>query len=760
VYVGGVGTDGKLHGISVDDSGVVQATVSGTVSANCTQTTSPWVVSNGGTFAVQAAISGSISNTSFAVTNTGTFAVQAACTGTVSANCTQTTSPWVVSNGGTFATQDSNLSGCIGSSKVNVNISSGNPTTIACTNTGTFAVQAAISGSISNTSFIATQGIGSNLHTVVDSGTVDVGSVGGTVTVAQITSPPTPWAVSGTLATNLNPPSTNNLGVLPALASQVAPIYVEGSQILLSTDLTGAVRTVLPQTTSVMGDLVSVDRRNQYDINFSGADATNAALLTNSSTGGGAVAQANGLGIYSAGATPSTAGDAKGVSVQLLEYRPGFDAYAYFTAAFVAPTDSNAAHNFVRIGLYGATDGFYVGFEGNVFSASVRQNSADSHVGQGSFNRDKLTGSTGSRFTRNGVVEAVNFAYLNLYRVRFSWFGAAPIVYEILTPDDVWIPFQEILQPNTSSTPSIYTTLIPFTGEAFKSVASASANVQFSSGCWAVGTTSSDVRLNDAVIDSNTAELVRAVITGKGPSGYANVAIDGADNLYVSVYNMPGIASPGATGNAGSLLEAGTLVNSSAPSYSNNTIEPLSLDTAGNLRTVLNAETSKVIGTVRNLGNAGAAFDAATGATVPANAIQVGGLAKTALPTAASDGQLVAPLADKFGRQAVVLQGDRALTTPFSYQSTAASPATMIASGGTGVFTDITELILTNESATATIVSISDGTIAYNFALAANGGLTKTFATPLKATSAATAWTVSNSSAVNVDCVGVVIDNK
>jgi hypothetical protein len=84
----------------------------------------------------------------------------------------------------------------------------------------------------------------------------------------------------------------------------------------------------------------------------------------------------------------------------------------------------------------------------------------------------------------------------------------------------------------------------------------------------------------------------------------------------------------------------------------------------------------------------------------------------------------------------------------------------MIASGGTGVFTDITELILTNESATATIVSISDGTIAYNFALAANGGLTKTFATPLKATSAATAWTVSNSSAVNVDCVGVVIDNK
>ncbi len=105
-------------------------------------------------------------------------------------------------------------------------------------------------------------------------------------------------------------------------------------------------------------------------------------------------------------------------------------------------------------------------------------------------------------------------------------------------------------------------------------------------------------------------------------------------------------------------------------------------------------------------------------------------------------------------------QGDRALTTPFTYQSTAASPATMIASGGAGVYTDITELVLTNESATATIVSITDGTLTYKFALAGNGGLTKTFATPLKASSTATAWQVSNSAAVNVDCVGVVINNK
>ncbi len=40
--------------------------------------------------------------------------------------------------------------------------------------------------------------------------------------------------------------------------------------------------------------------------------------------------------------------------------------------------------------------------------------------------------------------------------------------------------------------------------------------------------------------------------------------------------------------------------------------------------TTLNAETTKVIGTVRNLGNAGAIFDGATGAAVPANVVYMG----------------------------------------------------------------------------------------------------------------------------------------
>jgi len=48
--------------------------------------------------------------------------------------------------------------------------------------------------------------------------------------------------VSGTLTNNGAAPTTDNLGVLPAIANAAAPSWTEGRQVLLSTDLTGALR--------------------------------------------------------------------------------------------------------------------------------------------------------------------------------------------------------------------------------------------------------------------------------------------------------------------------------------------------------------------------------------------------------------------------------------------------------------------------------------------------------------------------------------
>ena len=63
--------------------------------------------------------------------------------------------------------------------------------------------------------------------------------------------------------------------------------------------------------------------------------------------------------------------------------------------------------------------------------------------------------------------------------------------------------------------------------------------------------------------------------------------------------------------------------------------------------------------TVSNDSTVGA--NSATGSAVPANAFYKGGIAKTALPTAASDGNLTGAMTDKFGRQIVVTETVRDL---------------------------------------------------------------------------------------------------
>lgn len=92
----------------------------------------------------------------------------------------------------------------------------------------------------------------------------------------------------------------------------------------------------------------------------------------------------------------------------------------------------------------------------------------------------------------------------------------------------------------------------------------------------------------------------------------------------------------------------------------------------------------------------------------------------------------------------------------FSVQSTSSSPSTLIAAG-TG-FTDITTLILVN-TGTATIVTVTDGTTSYLFALAAGDGINLNFAATLPGATSATAWTISNSASQTVDASGVYVNN-
>jgi hypothetical protein len=98
----------------------------------------------------------------------------------------------------------------------------------------------------SATSFTGTVAMGFNGTDIVglrmdssDNLLVNVAAFSGTVAVTQST---TPWIVAGNLTNNNAAPTSNNVGVLPAVASSAAPTYTAGDQVLLSTDLSGNLR--------------------------------------------------------------------------------------------------------------------------------------------------------------------------------------------------------------------------------------------------------------------------------------------------------------------------------------------------------------------------------------------------------------------------------------------------------------------------------------------------------------------------------------
>ena len=151
------------------------------------------------------------------------------------------------------------------------------------------------------------------------------------------------------------------------------------------------------------------------------------------------------------------------------------------------------------------------------------------------------------------------------------------------------------------------------------------------------------------------------------------------------------------------------------------------------------------------------AAGAIIGATAAGSALSFapvteGGLAKTANPTAVTDGQVVNALHDKLGKRISIpaLREVKAIQTT---TITGTSETTIVTAGGSGVFADLYRLIITNTSATAVTVTIKDataGTTRYVFAVpaAATVGFSADAGSAAKQATANNAWTATVSSSV------------
>lgn len=142
---------------------------------------------------------------------------------------------------------------------------------------------------------------------------------------------------------------------------------------------------------------------------------------------------------------------------------------------------------------------------------------------------------------------------------------------------------------------------------------------------------------------------------------------------------------------------------------------------------------------------------AAQGATASGSPVFTGGVAKTAQPTARTDGQIVAPLFDKVGRM-IVGSGShiRDLRDTNAMVTITGTAETTIVSAVASTFNDLEAFFIANSSATGVRVDIRDttgGTVRLSIWVPATTTYTYTGPT-LKQSTVNTNWTATVSSAV------------
>ena len=128
-----------------------------------------------------------------------------------------------------------------------------------------------------------------------------------------------------------------------------------------------------------------------------------------------------------------------------------------------------------------------------------------------------------------------------------------------------------------------------------------------------------------------------------------------------------------------------------------------------------------------------------------ANPVLLGLEARTTVPTAVADGDLVRAMGDDFGRAVNLPFGARDRLVKYNFSASVSSTITFMPAGGAGVFRDLVHISMSNPSATAADVtifsSLTTGTIELTYHLAASGGgVVDNFTTPWPQTTANAIW--------------------
>lgn len=133
------------------------------------------------------------------------------------------------------------------------------------------------------------------------------------------------------------------------------------------------------------------------------------------------------------------------------------------------------------------------------------------------------------------------------------------------------------------------------------------------------------------------------------------------------------------------------------------------------------------------------------------NPLKIGGQARTTNPTAVADGDRVNAMFNKLGKAVSILNAPRELVTDATATIAASTAETVILSSGTGVFHDLTEIVIANTSATDARVDIRSsygGTVRRSFLSPSASTVGVVLSTPMVQTTAANHWTAQSSASI------------
>lgn len=275
--------------------------------------------------------------------------------------------------------------------------------------------------------------------------------------------------------------------------SQIGAIRRSDGTTALKVDTAGPEKTVF-------GSQFAEPIRDSISVNFSTSIPSN--LINTTVANGGTVTQSAAQMVLQT--STATNGSAVAFSRPTIVYQPGHEVRIDFTGTFTTGVAGATQYT----GMFDANDGFYIGYNGADFVVGQRSAGVDTQVAQSTWN-----GNMSEEFTRDGVVEAIDFTKGNVFRIRFGWLGNSVINYEVMSPDGNYCLMHQVKFPNSSTSASIQNPNKPIRAEVTKT--SGASNITFKVSSWRGGVMGAEVGSITSIGNfSNTPLIAGSTFTG------------------------------------------------------------------------------------------------------------------------------------------------------------------------------------------------------------------------------------------------------